>query len=545
MSKTYFFYDLETSGFSPRRDRIMQFAGIRTDENFREIPGEEYNLLIYLAEDILPSPTAVMVTKITPQKTHEEGYLEADFAKIFDEKINLSDTVFVGYNNIRFDDEFMRNFLWRNFRDAYEWQWKNRNSRWDLLDAVRMIRALRPDGISWPTMKITDEKGEIREIPANKLELLSVQNNFPHRHAHDALSDVEDTINLARLLREKQPKIFDFLLENRGKNEVAKIVNSGQPFVYASGKFPSENEKTSIVVNVGASRNSSILVYDLREDPEDFAKMTEDEMLENLTASWEERKNPNFQNLPIKELAFNKCPAVAPLGTLDLASQKRINLDLETIEKNFAKLQKNRGIIDKMAIAFSRRNEAFREKQIETFAKKSEKSDEKSMQNSHTNDVEDQLYDSFTPPEDKGKIASVRNAEAGELVDFQPDFHDERLTKLLLRFKARNFAKSLSENEKKKYETWRAKKLQNELPKYLREIDFLEFFAKNPDEEAQEDFAKNLSENEQKEFANVKNFVENFAKLGNKIDGSVLVDLRLWAESIAPYDDAGDGDFRE
>ena len=164
MSKSYFFYDLETSGFSPRRDRIMQFAGIRVDEKLDPIPGEEYNYLIYLAEDILPSPTAIMTTHITPQKTRESGYSEADFARIFADKIAVPDTTFVGYNNIRFDDEHMRNFLWRNFRDPYEWEWRNGCSRWDLLDVVRLVRALRPEGISWPMMKIASDNGEIREI---------------------------------------------------------------------------------------------------------------------------------------------------------------------------------------------------------------------------------------------------------------------------------------------------------------------------------------------------------------------------------------------
>ena len=534
MSKTYFFYDLETSGFSPRRDRIMQFAGIRTDENFDPIPGEEYNCLIYLNEDILPSPTAVMVTKITPQKTHEEGYSEADFAAIFDEKINLPNTVFLGYNSIRFDDEHMRNFLWRNFRDPYEWEWKDGNSRWDLLDAVRLIRALRPEGVKWPTMKITDEKGEIREIPANKLELISSLNHFPHRHAHDALSDVEDTINLAKLLRNAQPKMFDFLLANRGKKEISKIIDSGQPFVYASGKFATENEKTSVVFKIGDSRNSSVLVYDLRFSPEEFANLDENQMAEILSADWQTLMKPEFKNLPIKEIALNKCPAIAPIGTLDSGSQKRINLDIETVKNNFSLVQKNYGIIDKMAAAFG----ASKEKTIREFAKKS-------GEKGAGNDVEGKLYDSFTPADDKGKIAAVRNANANDLADFHPDFRDERLPELLLRYKARNFAKSLSESEREKYEKWRSEKIVREMPNYFREIGFLEFFAKKPDKKTVADFENKLPENEKYQFAQTKKFVDGFTKLGNEIDGSVLIDLRLWAESIAPYDDAGDGDFRE
>lgn len=533
MSKSYFFYDLETSGFSPRRDRIMQFAGIRVDENFDIVAGEEYNYLIYLAEDILPSPTAIITTGITPQKTHEEGYAEADFARIFMEKIATPDTVFIGYNNVRFDDEHMRNFLWRNFRDPYEWEWKNGNSRWDLLDAVRLVRALRPDGINWPTMKITDDNCEEKEISANKLELLSALNKFPHRHAHDALSDVEDTINLARLLRDKQPKIFDFLLHHRDKKTVATIVDSDQPFVYASGRFPSDNEKTSVVVKVGNSRNSSILVYDLRNDVENFVAMNEDAMLENLTADWDTRRQADFQPLPIKELVLNKCPAVAPIGTLDEASQQRIHLNLSDIENNFAKLQKNRGVIDKMTAAFARRNEKFNDENKSS-----------NIDQNHTRDVEDRLYNSFTPEGDRAKIRAVAAAPAGDLADFHPDFIDDRLPELLLRYKARNFPKSLSADEKKAYEDWRIKKLQAETPHYFQELDFLAFLAKQPNADTITKFANSLDESARRNFDQTEQFAKNSTQLGRSIDESILTDLRLWAESIMPYDDAGDGDFK-
>lgn len=526
MRKSYFFYDLETSGFSPRRDRIMQFAGIRVDENFTPIPGEEYNYLIYLAEDILPSPTAIMTTKITPQKTHEEGYSEAVFARIFTDKIATPDTVFVGYNNIRFDDEHMRNFLWRNFCDPYEWEWKDGCSRWDLLDVVRLVRALRPDGIIWPTMEITDENDEIREISSNKLELLSALNKFPHRHAHDALSDVEDTINLAKLIRDKQPKMFEFLLKNHDKKSVGAIVNSGQPFVYASGRLPADNEKTSVMIKIDDASRGNVVAYDLRVDPANFANLSEAQMLEKLTANWQQRRDPEFVPLPIKEIAFNKCPAVAPIGTLDEASQKRINLDLKTVERNFANLRANQSVIDKMLAAFARRNERSGD-----------------LPKPEVRDVEDRLYDSLTPDADRAKIRAVAAANARDLADFHPDFVDERLPELLLRYKARNFPKALSADEKVIYEKWRLAKLHREAPAYFQELDYLAFFAKNPDAKQIDEFAKNLDENARSVFDQIRTFVEGSVKFGRAIDESVLTDLRLWAESIQPYDDAGDGDF--
>ena len=268
--KSFFFYDLETSGLNARGDRIMQFAGQRTDENL-EIVGEPVNILVKMSEDALPSPGAIAVTGITPQQTLMDGLKEADFCKYVIEEIFVPDTIALGYNTVRFDDEFMRAILWRNFYDPYEWEWKDGRSRWDLLDVVRMTRALRPDGIKWPFNE--DNK------PTNRLELLTKLNGLEHMHAHDALSDVYATIAVAKMIRKKQPEIFNFLLKNRDKKEVQKYVNldNKRPFVYTSGRYESKFNKTTVVFPLTTGRHGNILVYDLRYnlgelDPEKIGK---------------------------------------------------------------------------------------------------------------------------------------------------------------------------------------------------------------------------------------------------------------------------------
>ena len=171
MEQTFFFYDLETSGLDPRADRLMQFAGQRTDMELNPI-GDPVNILVKLGEDTLPSPHAIMVTKITPQSTLQDGLTEVEFCKYVMSEIFTPGTIATGYNSVRFDDEFMRHTFWRNYYDAYEWQWKDNRSRWDLLDVVRMTRALRPDGIKWP---ITPE-GKA----TNRLELMTKENGIAH-----------------------------------------------------------------------------------------------------------------------------------------------------------------------------------------------------------------------------------------------------------------------------------------------------------------------------------------------------------------------------
>lgn len=420
-ARSLFFYDLETSGFSPREARIMQFAGQRTDMNLKPI-GEPHNYLIKMNEDVLPEPDAVLLTGITPQATIAEGLTEAEFLKIFSNEISTEGTVFVGFNSIRFDDEFMRFLHYRNFYDAYEWHWLEGRGRWDLLDVVRMTRALRPDGIKWPF----DSTGKA----ANRLELLASINGLLHETAHDALSDVQATIALAKLIQTKQPKLFNYLLEHRDKKMVAKVVLANQPFVYTSGKYDAEHEKTTVVSTLCEHpKKSGALVYDLRYDPTPYLHMKAKELAKIWHHYCKERPCPH-QRLPVKTLQFNRCPAVAPLGVFDAASQKRLQLPLPIIQKHLAMLQKQPAFTQEVLEALT-----FLDKEQQAkFALGDLEPDER-------------LYDDFISDTDKTAMNAVRNADIKDISTFEPKFTDQRLKNLLPLYKARNFPKEMTDED--------------------------------------------------------------------------------------------------
>lgn len=420
--KTFFFYDLETSGLNAREDRVMQFAGQRTDMDLNPI-GEPVNILVKMTEDALPSPGAIMVTKITPQDTLRDGIAEAEFVKYVAEEIFVPNTIAVGYNTVRFDDEFMRVTLWRNFYDPYEWEWKDGRSRWDILDVVRLTRALRPEGINWPFR----EDG----VPTNRLELITKLNGVAHEHAHDALSDVYATIAVAKLIKEKQPKLFDFLFKMRDKKEIKKYVNldNKQPFVYASGRYGNDFNKTTIAFPLTSGRNGNVLVYDLRYNLEEI--------------------DPEKTFPVVKELCFNKCPAVAPVSVLSEGDGwKKIGLDEKTVRRNLEILLKHPEFAEKMRSDMENRPE---------FPPAVE--------------PEAALYDGFLGDTDRIKVAAVRNADANKLADFHPDFHDPRLPELLLHYKGRNYPQSLSENEAVEWEKYRRARLERLAPKFLKELE--------------------------------------------------------------------------
>jgi exodeoxyribonuclease-1 len=466
--KTFFFYDLETSGLSPRTGRIMQFAGIRTDMNLEQI-GEPINVMVRLSDDVLPDPGAVMVTGITPQQTLADGLSEPEFCKMLMSDVFTADTITVGFNSVRFDDEFIRHTLWRNFYDPYEWAWSEGRSRWDMLDVVRMTRALRPEGMKWPV----DDAGKA----VNKLELIAKENNLLHTKAHDALSDVEALIGIAKLIKQKQSKLFEYLLSMRDKKEVAKLVNleNPQPFVYASGRYDAQYEKTTVAFPIApGTKPGSVLVYDLRSDPTPFLGASPTALASIIFADRATRESEDYQRLPVKELSYNKCPAVAPMGVLDEVSQARLSLDLQALQKHIGILSSNPAFAGAVREAFEMR---------EPFEP--------------STDVEAQLYDGFINDKDKGRMSVVRGADANELADFHPSFADERLPELLFRYKARSFPSSLSEEEMIRWEEFRATKLKTALPAYLEQLQKLASYSR---------------------------------------DTYLLEELQLWAESIIPSD---------
>ena len=479
-TRSFFFYDLETSGLSPREDRIMQFAGQRTDLDLNPIE-EPVNLLIKLPDDTLPSPGAIAVTGITPQKTQSDGLTEAEFCRYIVDEIFIPGTCAIGYNSVRFDDEFMRHLFWRNFYDPYEWQWKDGRSRWDLLDVVRLTRALRPEGINWPTQK-KEIKGKMTEVKTNRLELITKLNGIEHENAHDALADVTALIEVTKLIKSHQPDLFNYLFRMRDKKLVQNLVNLAdpKPFVYASGRYSSEFDKTTVAFPLAPSRKGNVLVWDLRYDIEEcVAEQVGDprRAVRVMRAgppgaelgvgapsddSWgSTQQDPNtpatsqLANKPqklypkLKELCYNKCPAVAPLGVLEKDDGwKKIGLEKTVVEQNLKSLLSH-----------------------PEFAERAREEDENRPEFPPAIDPESALYDGFLDDKDRNLCGLVRGATKNQLADLHPEFTDPRLEPLLLHYKAKNFPDTLSEQEQQEWEKYRLARLERQSKIFQRELE--------------------------------------------------------------------------
>lgn len=428
---TFYFYDLETSGVNPREQRIMQFAGQRTDLELNPV-GEPNNIYIKITPDVLPEPEAIVLTGITPQKTLQDGITEDAFLVYFETSVATKDTIFVGFNTIRFDDEFMRYLHYRNLRDPYAWQWQDGKSRWDLMDICRITRALRPDGIVWPFAP----NGK----PANRLGLIASVNNLTHEHAHDALSDVLASVEVAKLIRSKQPKLFEYLLTMRDKKAVKKLVSAGDPFVYTTGAFDSQHEKTSVAVHIAEDPTGGSYVFDLRYDPSEWLAMTADQLASRLSARYQK----DAPKVPIKLLRYNKCPAVAPLGVLDAAAGQRLDLNPAVIQKHLSAIKQSQAFAEVVVGAYE-------------ITKKSSQT----ALYAHEALVDAQLYEGFFDEHDSKLAHHVLRLSNDELTEFVPNFHDDRLNQLVFLYKARQKPETLLAEERAKWDSYVKNKLFN------------------------------------------------------------------------------------
>ncbi|WP_293746522.1 exodeoxyribonuclease I [uncultured Paraglaciecola sp.] len=459
-SASIYWHDYETWGANPQKDFPCQFAGIRTDLDLNII-SEPMMIFSQIANDCLPVPQACLVTGITPQRSLKEGMPERDFiAKVLNE-FSQPNTCVAGFNSIRFDDEITRYTLYRNFYDPYAREWQHGNSRWDIIDLARACYALRPEGINWPL----NEEG----LPSFKLQDLTQANDIQHQDAHDAMSDVYATIAVAKLIKERQPKLFDYLFKLRNKRKVLEHIDCEQltPLVHVSSKIPSIHGCCTWIVPIGMhpTNKNAVIVLNLALDPTPLFTLTVEEIREKLytpNAMLEEGE----QRLPIKLLHINKCPVLAPAKTLSSENAERLGIDRKICLQNLQKIKANVNNLEKLQEVYTQ------------------------TQDHAPLDPEHALYSGgFFSSSDKELMNQVIGADVQSLTELSLPFEDERLNTLLFRYRARNVPQSLSAQEIERWQRYRHFKFFDDessasikMPEFLMQLEQLSTeYARYPD----------------------------------------------------------------
>ena len=426
---TFLWHDYETFGAVPRRDRPAQFAAIRTDAELNEI-GDEIMLYCQPAPDFLPEPQACLITGITPQTCLELGVPEYQFAQTIEAAFAQPGTIGVGYNTIRFDDEVTRFLFWRNLIDPYAREWQNNCGRWDILDVVRTAYALRPDGITWPT----NSEGRT----SFRLEHLSAANGLAHDAAHDALSDVRATIAFARLLREKNTRLFDFCLGLRKKDRVMEEIGwpVKRPLLHITGMIPVEQGCITVVWPLAQhpTNKNEMIVWDLQADPRELFSLTPEEIQVRMFSKASDLPE-GLTRLPIKTIHINKSPIViSNLKTLSAERAAHWGIDMNRIMAHAETAAQAPDMHHVWEAVFNRPQ-------------------------APANDVDEDLYNGFIGNGDRRLLNDLRQMTPEQLAQARPSFQDRRLDELVFRYRARNFPETLNDEEAHQWEEHRAHRL--------------------------------------------------------------------------------------
>ncbi|WP_416304894.1 exodeoxyribonuclease I [Neptunicella sp. SCSIO 80796] len=445
---TILWHDYETWGANPQKDHPAQFAAIRTDLDLNPV-GKPSMFFCQPPTDSLPHPQACLITGITPQQAMQQGHCEAEFMQKVDELMSQPQTCVAGYNSIRFDDEVTRYGLYRNLFDPYAREWQNGNSRWDIIDMLRACYALRPEGIEWP---MRDDGS-----PSFRLEHLTAANGIGHEDAHDALSDVRATIAMARLVKDKQPKLYDYLFNLRIKKNVAAQISIGSytPLVHISSKLPATHGCCTWVVPIcfHPTNKNAVIVLNLALDPEPLFELNAEQLKQKLYQS-SEMLEEGEQRLPIKLIHLNKCPVIAPAKTLDETNAKRLGIDRQQCLANLQKIKQQADLTEKLTDVY----------------RLSERNDEL--------DADYALYSGgFFSDADRSKMQQIRSMDPVQLAGKDWQFDDKRLPLMLFRYRARNYPATLSASEMDKWQQHRQQKLMDSgpltLPSFYAELNSL------------------------------------------------------------------------
>lgn len=426
---TFFWHDYETWGADVERDRACQFAGVRTDQDLNEV-GDPLVLYCRPAPDMLPAPGACLVTGITPQRAERQGLIESEFAHQIHRELSRPGTCGAGYNSIRFDDEITRRLFYRNLIDPYAREWRDGNSRWDLIDALRLAHALRPQGLTWPVR----EDGHT----SFRLEDLTGANAIAHGQAHEALADVRATIALARLLRRAQPKLFDYTLSLRDKRRVQELLRPRVPLLHVSVRYAAELGCIAPILPLcpHPTNANGVITFDLRQSPELLADLSVEALRVRLFTPVSALA-PGLERVVLKTVHVNRAPVLAPMSTLSGEAAERWSIDPERVRVH--------------ARQCAELGDTLTEKLRALFQPPPRPA---------VSDPDLMIYSGgFLADADRRALDLIRQRSPAELADQVQNFQDPRLPEMLFRYRARNWPETLTPEEREDWDLYRLARL--------------------------------------------------------------------------------------
>jgi exodeoxyribonuclease I len=328
---SFVFYDTETTGIDTSFDQILQFAAIKTDENLNII--ERFEIRSRLLPFVVPAPGALRVTKMTIDRLHDPATASHyDMVRAIRSKLGeWSPAIFLGYNSLRFDEELMRRALYQTLHNPYLTN-RDGNCRGDVMPLVQACTEFEPDCLSVPY----GDKGK----PVFKLDQLAPANGFAHDNAHDALSDVEATIHMCRLVRDGADDLWNRFLRFTQKAAAVEFLEEGEPFLLTEFYFNKPKHMPVLRIGQDSEQANVSVCFDLTHDLNSFRNLT-DTQLQSLVVS-----SPK----PLRKIKANAAPTMTPLE--DVPEHLLGDLTPDEIEARANELQSDEALKARLLAAY-------------------------------------------------------------------------------------------------------------------------------------------------------------------------------------------------
>jgi len=333
------FHDYETLNIDNKTTqgaaKPIEYAGIITDIDLNEVPDGRHHKIIKPPIDVIGNPNAFLVHGVDPEMAEKVGVSEFEFAEWIGQLYGKDGTVIAGYNSIKFDSEVTRHTRFRNLLPSYTPEFENGNFQLDVMKVVMMAYSMSPGVLNFP--KKDDGNDSLR------LEDLTAANGIDHKDAHSALSDVEATINLAKLIKERNPQLWHYALWLTNKRNVEPLLDKNEMLFYTDTTIGQKTRYTSVMhpLVVDSKIGSKYICIDLNSEDLDIVFDESPEKLNEYIFTSKQEQGSNYRATPFLNLTTNKAPIVIPASERAIKNMSDdMGFDLERIQKNFSRIKK-------------------------------------------------------------------------------------------------------------------------------------------------------------------------------------------------------------
>ena len=264
------FYDFETCSSNVSYGQIIQAAAILVNDNFQEL--DRYESRCKLSPGIVPEAMALLINKTTPKILKETNLSHYQMVRQMVDKFkDWKNSIFIGWNNINFDQEFFRRTLFKNLEYPYLTN-TNGNEAGDLFSLARACHLYYPNSLKTPISN--------KNNPVFKLEKLAPMNGIKHDDAHSAMGDVLATIEIAKLLNKKAPNVWKASLMTTNKDKCLRIIKEEK--LFCTSLFYGGRARPYILTYLCQHPWGYAFCYDLRNDPSYYFNLSSEALKKEI-----------------------------------------------------------------------------------------------------------------------------------------------------------------------------------------------------------------------------------------------------------------------